>query len=250
MPYNKEGVYNIKVKDLTDKKFGRLTVIGRSENHITSSGRTLVMWKCKCDCQNECEVNSYHLTSGNTKSCGCLQKEKASNSGKLNKKYNAYNLSGKYGIGYTLKNESFYFDLEDYDLIKNYCWFTDDGYLVAKNEKGKHIFLHRLIMNFPDYMIDHKNGNENDCKKNNLRLCTSSKNQMNRKLNTNNTSGAKGIIWSKSHNKWRARICVNKKYIHLGLFDNFDDAVKARKEAEEKYFGEWSYDNSRKEEVI
>ena len=42
-----------------------------------------------------------------------------------------------------------------------------------------------------------------------------------------------------------AYIAIDKKQIHLGLFDKFEDAVKARKEAEDKYFGEWSYDNSK-----
>ena len=37
------------------------------------------------------------------------------------KKYNTYDLSGEYGIGYTSKGEEFYFDLDDYDKIKDYC---------------------------------------------------------------------------------------------------------------------------------
>ena len=38
------------------------------------------------------------------------------------------------------------------------------------------------------------------------------------------------------------------KMYHLGRFEDFDDAVRARKEAEDKYFGKFSYDNSMKEE--
>ena len=64
------------------------------------------------------------------------------------------------------------------------------------------------------------------------------------KIRENNTSGVTGVDWSKKYQKWRARICVNKKEIHLGQFEEFDKAVAARKEAENKYFGEWSYDNS------
>lgn len=51
-------------------------------------------------------------------------------------------------------------------------------------------------------------------------------------------------IITKKIGKWRARITVDKHTIELGNYDNFDDAVKARKEAEEKYFKEWSYNNS------
>ena len=66
------------------------------------------------------------------------------------------------------------------------------------------------------------------------------------RLRRNNTSGVKGVNFDKRLQQWRSRIGVNKKTIELGYFDKFEDAVKARKEAEEKYFGEFSYDNSQK----
>lgn len=40
--------------------------------------------------------------------------------------------------------------------------------------------------------------------------------------------------------KWCAHISINKKQIYLGNFPSFEEAVKARKEAEEKYFGEFA----------
>lgn len=55
------------------QKFGRLTVIedsGRRKNGC-------VAWECKCDCGNLVEVSSSHLQSGNTRSCGCIQREKS-----------------------------------------------------------------------------------------------------------------------------------------------------------------------------
>ena len=60
----------------------------------------------------------------------------------------------------------------------------------------------------------------------------------------NNKSGATGVYWDKRRNNWYAQITYNKKTISLGAFTDFDEAVKARKKAEEKYFGEYSYDNS------
>ena len=69
---------------------------------------------------------------------------------------------------------------------------------------------------------------------------------MNKKIAKNNSSGVTGVGWNKEQQKWTAKIGVNRKRIFLGYYANFDDAVKARKEAEEKYFGEWSYDNSQK----
>ena len=59
-------------KDLTGQRFGRLTVIEKTDKR--SSGRNVV-WKCRCDCGNECEMASGSLRSGNSKSCGCLRKK-------------------------------------------------------------------------------------------------------------------------------------------------------------------------------
>ena len=61
-----------KFQDLTGMKFGKLTVVGRDKPFILKSGRTAVMWKCKCECGNECSVSTSSLKSGNKKSCGCL----------------------------------------------------------------------------------------------------------------------------------------------------------------------------------
>ena len=55
-------------------------------------------------------------------------------------------------------------------------------------------------------------------------------------MNKNNKSGVKGVSWSKKTKKWEAHIKFKKKKIHLGLYDHKQDAIKARKLAEEKYF--------------
>ncbi len=61
--------------DLTNQKFGRLTVIKREENDI----RNCAQWLCKCDCGNTIIVSGNHLRTSHTRSCGCLQKEVCSN---------------------------------------------------------------------------------------------------------------------------------------------------------------------------
>lgn len=181
-----------------------------------------------------------------------MQKEIAANTlRELRTKYNEYNLSGDYGIGYTLKGEEFWFDLEDYDLIKNYCWFLDkDGYVVTntkgRNKEHKSIKMHRFVMNCNDskISIDHINHTTYDNRKNNLRLATQSQNLMNRSLGSNNTSGVTGVYFDNHRKKWIAEIKINRKKYNLGGYNNFDDAVAARKAAEEKYFGKYSYDTS------
>jgi len=56
------------------------------------------------------------------------------------------------------------------------------------------------------------------------------------KVQSKSKSGVKGVTWDNSRNKWRAHIEFKGKAYHLGRFDKLDDAIKARKEAEEKYF--------------
>ena len=247
--------------DLTGQKFDRLTVVKRAESRIKPNGSKVTQWWCSCDCGNKnlVLVSSSNLVNQHTKSCGCLRIKKSIENGKMlkgksnlkNKKYNVYDLSGEYGIGYLSNGEEFYFDLEDYELIKDYCWWkNDEGYLVTSLNDNKKIRMSRLIMNEnnPSIRIDHQNHNTMNNKKSNLRRATSSENAMNSELSSANTSGITGVLFNKRWNKWVASIMVNYKSIHLGGFDKFDDAVKARKEAEEKYFGKWSYDNSMKNE--
>jgi len=232
-----------KFKDLTGKTFERLTVIKR----IGSNKHRESIWLCKCSCklENEVIVTSSNLRSGNTKSCGCLNQESRIKNGKNFKKYNTYDLSGEYGIGYTFKNEPFYFNLEDYGKIKSYCWHKDDqGYIKSHLDNNNIIYMHRVIMNPPDDIdIDHIFGKttRNDNRKENLRIATRSQNGMNSGLQSNNTSGVTGVCWSNEKEKWKVRIGVNYKTINLGYYDNFDEAVEVRKDAEIKYFKEYRY---------
>ena len=100
------------------------------------------------------------------------------------------------------------------------------SYYVIDN-KGKslhdYLFEHRQ-----GYEIDHISLNTFDNRRCNIRYCTHQQNQMNRSLQKNNTSGVCGVSFYKPRKKYRARIKIYQKDIHLGYYDIFDDAVKAR----------------------
>lgn len=64
-----------KFKDLTGQRFGRWTVLYRTTDHIEKDGRHRVVYHCRCDCGNEADVISGSLGKGQSKSCGCLQRE-------------------------------------------------------------------------------------------------------------------------------------------------------------------------------
>lgn len=240
-------------RDLTGKTFNRLTVIKQVEDYVyPKSGKHEAQWLCECSCTEHNKVIALDnkLKNESTKSCGCIQKEFAS---KRFKKYNKYDLSGDYGIGYLDDFTEFYFDLEDYDKIKDIRWKVDkDGYIVANIyskdvKKSFGIKMHRLVMDCPDGMfVDHiDNDKKNDNRKYNLRICTLQENNMHRKRAKNNTSGVTGVFWHSGKNKWMAFIYYKNKRIELGSFDNFEQAKAKRLKAEEEYYGEFSYNNNK-----
>ena len=206
---------------------------------------TCAVWKCICDCKNYKEATVRDLRSGNTQSCGCLKNERLLNYNHSKRNVNTYDLSGGYGIGYTSKGEEFYFDLEDYDKIKDYCWdINHEGYVICNSNQ---IYIQNIIMdtnNDDDFSVDHIHHKTYDNRKSELRIVTHSNNCMNRSFNQYTKSGITGVTWCDDMSKWRVRIGVNNKRITLGYYSNIDEAAKVRKQAEDKYFGEYSYDNS------
>jgi len=94
--------------------------------------------------------------------------------------------------------------------------------------------------------VDHKDGNGLNNRKANLRLCTNSQNQANRNgTQRNNTSGFNGVTWSKHDKKWRAKIMLNKKRVHLGGYYTAAEAANAYDKAAIKLFGEFARVNRR-----
>lgn len=140
-------------------------------------------------------------------------------------------------------------DDEDYEKMSQYSWYLSKGYAYRnqylgggkKNQRQKHFAMHREIMAVsPGIYIDHKNGNPLDNRKSNLRPCTQSQNSANQKLRSNNTSGHKGVYWSKVAGKWMAYIKVNYKRINLGYYVDIEDAIKAYEIASKNYFGKFA----------
>ena len=146
-------------------------------------------------------------------------------------KRNQYSFKGKVGTGTASQGQTFLFDKEDYDKIKDYCWrvsFRGDLTTTSKS-----ILMHRLVMDCPKGMtVDHINHNRLDNRKSNLRVCTLTQNNWN-KL-------SKGVRLSNS-GKWEARIYFNGKEHHLGTYDTYSDAKQARIAAEKALRGEYAY---------
>lgn len=227
--------------DLTGQRFGKLIVLEISNLKIKKNGGIVTMWKCQCDCGKVKNVSGSDLRQGKTTSCGCYRKE---HNRAVQQKSNRYDLTGEYGICYFNNGGFFIFDLEDYELLKSYTWTNRKGYASScKRENGKPIPInaHRLIMGVIDsnLEIDHINGEPSDNRKINLRIVNHVDNMKNRKLSKRNKSGYTGVSQTKN-GKWRARIRQNKQNIWLGVFETKEEATQARKDAEEKYFGDFT----------
>jgi len=128
-------------------------------------------------------------------------------------------------------------DKEDIDKVTDHKWRLDSSTNYVKAEiNRKSSYLHHLVLGRREgFEIDHKNHCRTDNRKQNLRFVTRSENLMNRE--------GKGVTWYERTKQWRARITKNQKVIHLGCFKKKKDAIKKRRQAEIKYFGEYAFDN-------
>ncbi len=105
---------------------------------------------------------------------------------------------------------------------------------------GRNYRAHRLIWilhygEWPQLHIDHINGDPSDNRIVNLRSVSQSTNMRNARRPVRNNSGVVGVCWDASRGQWLCQMQVNGRRVRIGRFDHFDDAVAARKSAEEKY---------------
>ena len=112
---------------------------------------------------------------------------------------------------------------------------------VAGSIKGKNYMEHRIIMmlcfgHIPENAeIDHINHVRNDNRLFNLRFVTGSENSKNKSVSSRSTTGVTGVHFSKTRKKYVAQIKVNRKAMHLGMFETLEEAAAARAEANLKF---------------
>lgn len=208
-------------EDLTGQKFGALTVIRRTENR---NGRTC--WLCKCQCGNTKAVTAHDLKAGKIKSCGC----------RIHARTNMINLSGQrfgrltalYATDHRDRKGSVYWhcrcdcgnetDVTESGLV--YGNSKSCGCLKVENQKNVYKKLH---------MID------GTC----LEMLEL------RKRRSDNKSGYRGVYMLKN-GRYRVDIGFKGRKYHVGYFESYEEAVKARIDAEEivhrgfiKAYREW-----------
>lgn len=144
------------------------------------------------------------------------------------------------------------YDLEDADVVESHSWYikpkVTPGLFYACTElpklngqRGKKVLMHVLLSGHPG--VDHINRNGLDNRRSNLRPATSSQNAANRPPQRGGSSQYKGVGWNKAAGKWKSKIRVDYRYIHIGYFDDELSAAKAYDARARAAFGEFAYLN-------
>ncbi|QUI25927.1 hypothetical protein HZI73_26300 (plasmid) [Vallitalea pronyensis] len=211
-----------RLDDLTGRKFGKLTPIEYLKEHKK--------WLCRCDCGKEIKVYATNLKQGRTVTCGCTKEWYGDIVGK---KFGR--LTVKKNLGYDKNKKSTLYECEcDCGKIKTVarksllrdkaktlsCGCLHDELFSNNREKTGY------IDNTYVSMLESKH------------------------IRSNNTSGYTGVTWCKLKQKWKSQIGFKNKNYHLGYHDDIQDAVNARKDAEENIHGkflEWYYNCYNKE---
>lgn len=134
------------------------------------------------------------------------------------------------------------FDEEDEPIALKYKWFINvrrGRAYVQSWEKGRTVYIHRLILDAPKGMVvDHVNQNPLDNRRENLRLCTRSQNSRNQTSYRGYSSPYKGVSIRKD-GRWYAQIMDNGTRRNLGIHASEEDAARAYDSAARRIFGEY-----------
>ncbi|XCP84627.1 transcriptional regulator [Roseburia hominis] len=205
------------LKDFVGKRFGKLVV-----QKYAGKWKGLHHWQCICDCGNETIAGQTALQSGKTKSCGCLGNPPAKDI--LGRQFGDLTV-----IAYDGKREGTYF-------WRCQCKCGNETVVQQNN-----------------LLLGHTKScgcRQKTVYKENLKLIDGTSVTMleasrQHRLISTNSSGYGGVYRKRKSGKWAAQITFKGKTYYLGSFIKIEDAVKARKEAEESIYGEflkWYYE--------
>ena len=244
-------------KDISGKVYGDLTVLSYCDTKSTHS-----RWLCKCSCGNKEIFSISQLRRRKNLMCSqCMQKYKDIRNviSEENLDFNGIPINiiqstqrkqNKYEIqnNVTIINGKIIVDSKFVDYLKSfdrYISIDSRGYAYF-SYCDQDVYLHRLLTKTPLFfkesskdieIIDHINRNRCDNRMENLRIIKKSESPVNCSVYSNNKSGHKGILWLERLQKWQVNIQYKNKNHYIGVFENIDDAILARKKAEQDVFG-------------
>ena len=201
--------------DLTGDVYGRLTV----DSYGGRRGK-LHQWNCTCECGARKAVYGSHLRCGGTKSCGCLKRERATTHGGSG--------AAEY-VAYKNMLQRCYNEKGG-----RYPYYGDRGITVCSRwrDSPENFLLDMGSRPTPQHSLD-RIDNDGNYSPDNCRWATKTEQMLNRRRLKTNSSGVTGVHWNRSAAKWQARIGINGRQKHLGLFTDKEEAIAARALAEE-----------------
>jgi len=148
----------------------------------------------------------------------------------------------------TLKNSILIIDEDDWEYVKEFTWTPKSNktsiYAVSNNKRR--IYIHRqLIRARAGEYVDHIDGNGLNNSKRNLRICTNTQNQYNRKngYGKSKYKGVMPIITKSMGIRYKSYITVSGRRISLGTYSKEIDAAKSYNDAAIRYFGKFARGN-------
>ena len=201
-----------KQASLIGNRYGKLTVI----EQVGSSPDGHTRWLCKCDCGGTHIAFTSNLTRGRTTNCGC--KKSPDLTGQVFGKLTILGRSDKRYISGSRTYPMWECQCECGIITqRTTAWLKNSGNCMCKDCASKN-------------SVDHareKAGFVGGTQLTRIKVKTEK---------SNNLSGVRGVYFDQKRGVYQARIRFQKKLYNLGTYTNLDDAVKARRQAEEKYF--------------
>lgn len=215
--------------EMLGETFGQLTVLKKGKGHISQCGKKTATWICECSCGNTTEKIGNNLRRGHVRSCGCISGQMRVES------------SGSHG-------KTNHYLHKTWSGIKTRCFNSRDKSYKHYGGRGITMFEGWIdnFQAFYEYIINNLGERPNkhtldriDVEGNyepgNIRWATSTIQSINRRRTSTKVSGRIGVNWCKRSNKWKVHISIKNQYIHLGYFDNKEDAIATRLAAEIKH---------------
>jgi len=135
-------------------------------------------------------------------------------------------------------------DDSDHDLVSQYKWYALTVRGRVTYAVNGDTFMHRLVMEPTELQhVDHVDHNGLNNQRSNLRYATHQQNLAGCRKRLGASSQYKGVSWSKQSQKWHAQIRVGDKRIHIGLYDNEEEAASAYDSVAYQHHGEFAYQN-------
>ena len=200
-------------KNLIGERFGKLVVVSSAPSNAHGKRQ----WLCKCDCGGERVVTTAYLNAGRVSDCGCKKSP---------------DLSGKtFGlltvIGRSDKRSPR--GERTVPLWECRCACGSVTYKATDTLTNSELSMCRQCA--VKYAASQMRKSAGFVEGTQISRIKSDK------ISAANTSGARGVYYIKSTGKWRARLKFKGKLMNFGTFSTFEDALSARKQAEEEYYG-------------